>query len=261
MEFAFVLGCWGSGSALAWALGIFYNRGRASPGIWFCTQPLYSLIILLPREVSPLLFALLPHRPVPARLIPSSPTPCHVSLPALDTPSRHVPFHFLSSEVSSAHQRLERRQTLLGLANSSSMLGAVSRFHLAYSSTPSLVAAASPLRPAASSSCHFASALTSFLFLWSSVSTLELPQVPPGSDLADPPPTDLSRQPPRLGFRDRLWSSLVMLHLRSTLPLDRVRPIMGWHSTLAPLRVASSELRVVRSWGSIRSSQKTSLRW
>ena len=47
-----------------------------------------------------------------------------------------LPSCFLNSEISSVHQRLERRQTLLGLANSPNMLAAVSRAHLASSSTP-----------------------------------------------------------------------------------------------------------------------------
>ena len=47
-----------------------------------------------------------------------------------------LPSDYLSSENSSVHQRLERRQTLLGLANSSRMPAAVPRFNLASSSTP-----------------------------------------------------------------------------------------------------------------------------
>jgi len=108
-----------------------------------------------------------------------------------------LPNCFLSSEISSVYQRLEHRQTLIGLANSSSMLAAVSRTYLASSSTPSLVTAASPLRSAASS--HVSSPLPAVhflplrLLLWSPVCTLELPEVPPGGDIAG-------------------WSPLIFLH-------------------------------------------------
>ena len=78
------------------------------------------------------------------------------------------PSSFLSSAISSFHQRLDRIQTLLGVANWSRMVATVSRIHRASSATPSLVPTAGPRMAAAFLHILSASCLASFLFSCSS---------------------------------------------------------------------------------------------
>jgi len=70
-----------------------------------------------------------------------------------------LPSAFLSSDISSVHQRLDRMQTLRGLVNSFRMPAIVSRIHFTSSSIPP---AGGPLLLAAPSNHFLASARTSF---------------------------------------------------------------------------------------------------